>query len=183
MSAPSGKKHIVLGVTGSIAAYKSADILRRLMENDFSVSVVMTKEAEHFIAPLTLEALSGRKVWTGSFQGWVKDGHMSHISLAQDALAVLIAPATANIIAKLAAGIADDVLTCAVLATTAPILIAPAMNETMYHNRIVQENCQKLKDHGFIFIHPVKGQLACGIEGEGHLEESENIVKILKTVI
>ena len=108
---------------------------------------------------------------------------MSHIALAQNALAVLIAPATANIIGKLAAGIADDVLTCTVLATTAPIFIAPAMNTVMYHNPIVQKNCKKLKDHGYIFIDPIKGQLACGTEGQGHLEEPENIVKVLKTVI
>ncbi len=177
------KKQILLGVTGSIAAYKSADLVRRLMDAGYRVSVVMTKEAEFFITPLTLETLSGNKVLTGRFEDWVKDGHMSHIALAQNSAAVLIAPATANIIAKLAHGLADDILTCAVLATSVPILIAPAMNETMYHNRIVQENCQKLKDHGFIFIHPVKGMLACGIEGDGHLEEPENIVKILKTVI
>jgi phosphopantothenoylcysteine decarboxylase/phosphopantothenate--cysteine ligase len=177
------EKHLVLGVTGSIAAYKSADLLRRLMENGYRVSVVMTKEAEYFITPLTMEALSGKKVWTGSFESWVKDGHMSHIDLAQNALAVLIAPATANIIAKLAAGIADDVLTCTVLATTAPILIAPAMNDIMYHNPIVQKNCKKLKDHGFVFIDPVKGQLACGVEGDGHFESPENIIKVLKTVI
>ncbi len=177
------KKHILLGVTGSIAAYKSADLVRRLRESGYSVSVVMTKEAEFFITPLTLEALSGEKVLTGRFEDWVKDGYMSHISFAQKASAILIAPATANIIAKLANGLADDILTCAVLASTAPILIAPAMNEAMYHNRIVQENCQKLKDHGFVFIHPVKGMLACGVEGDGHLEEPENIVKVLKTVI
>ncbi len=177
------KKKILLGVTGSIAAYKSADLVRRLMDAGFDVSVAMTKEAEFFITPLTLEALCGKKVLTGRFEDWVKDGHMSHIKLAQESSAVLIAPATANIIAKLANGLADDILTCAVLGTTAPILIAPAMNEKMYHNRIVQENCQKLKDHGFIFIHPVKGMLACGVEGDGHLEDPENIVKVLKTAI
>lgn len=177
------KKHILLGVTGSIAAYKSADIVRRLLDEDYDVSVVMTKEAEHFITPLTLEALSGKKVLTGHFDDWVKNGHMSHITLARDVAAILIAPATANIIAKLAHGLADDILTCAVLATSAPIVIAPAMNDGMYHNRIVQENCHKLKDHGFIFVHPIKGQLACGVSGDGHLEEPENIIKVLKTVI
>ena len=180
---PVEKKQIVLGVTGSIAAYKSADLVRRLIDAGFSVSVVMTKEAEHFITPLTLESLSGKKVLTGNFEDWVKDGSMSHITLAQKAAAILIAPATANIISKLAHGMADDILTCAVLATSAPVLIAPAMNETMYKNKIVQENCQKLKKHGFVFIDPVKGQLACGINGEGHFEEPENIIKVLKSVI
>ncbi|MCB9771529.1 MAG: bifunctional phosphopantothenoylcysteine decarboxylase/phosphopantothenate--cysteine ligase CoaBC [Candidatus Omnitrophica bacterium] len=180
---PVEKKQIVLGVTGSIAAYKSADLVRRLMDSGYSVSVVMTKEAEHFIAPLTFESLSGKKVLTGRFKDWVKDGSMSHIALAQNADAILIAPATANIIAKLANGFADDILTCAVLATSAPVLIAPAMNETMYKNKIVQANCKKLKDLGFIFINPVKGQLACGINGEGHFEEPVNIIKVLKTVI
>ncbi len=177
------KKHILLGVTGSIAAYKSADLVRRLLDCGYDVSVVMTKEAEYFITPLTLESLSGKKVLTGRFEDWVKDGQMSHITLAQSADAILIAPATANIIAKLATGLADDILTCAILATSAPVLIALAMNETMYKNRIVQENCKKLKDHGFIFINPVKGQLACGVNGEGHFEEPEKIIKVLKTVI
>src|SRR5258706_16467735 len=117
------KKQILLGVTGSIAAYKSADLVRRLIDAGFSISVVMTKEAEHFITPLTLESLSGKKVLTGRFEDWVKDGYMSHITLAQKASAILIAPATANIIAKLAHGFADDILTCAVLATSAPVLI------------------------------------------------------------
>ncbi len=177
------RKHIVLGVTGSIAAYKAADLVRRLKENGYDVSVVMTKEAEYFITSLTLESLSGKKVFTGSFDSWVKDGSMSHIDLAKTASAILIAPATANIIAKLAGGMADDILTCAVLATKAPVLIAPAMNDVMYANKIVQDNCQKLKKNGFVFINPVKGQLACGTEGEGHIAEPENILKVLKSTI
>jgi len=180
---PKEKKHIVLGVTGSIAAYKAADLVRRLRESGYDVSVVMTKEAEYFIAPLTFEALSGKKVFTGRFKSWVKDGAMRHIDLGRTASAILIAPATANVIAKLAHGLADDLLTCAVLATTAPVLIAPAMNDVMYHNKIVQENCHKLKEHGAIFIHPVKGQLACGTEGEGHIADTENILKVLKSVV
>lgn len=179
----SAKKHILLGVTGSIAAYKAADILRRLMEAGYEVSVVMTKEAEAFISPLTFEALSGNQVFTGSFSGWVKEGSMGHIELARKSAAILIAPATANIIAKLANGLADDILTCAVLAASVPVVVAPAMNDVMYKNKIVQGNCKKLKDHGFVFINPVKGELACGVNGEGHLEEPEKIVKFLKTVI
>lgn len=176
------KKHIVLGVTGSIAAYKSADLVRRMIDAGYEVSVVMTKEAEAFITPLTLETLSGKKVLTGSFESWVKDGLMSHITLAK-AAAIVIAPATANIIAKLANGLADDILTCTVLATRSPVVIAPAMNDVMYQNRIVQENCKKLKDRGFTFVDPVKGELACGVYGEGHFAEPETIVKALKAVV
>ena len=143
------QKKIILGVAGSIAAYKSADILRGLQEKGFEVSVVMTKEAEQFITPLTLSSLSEEKAYTSMFH----DGHeMPHIKLAQNADLVLIAPATANIIGKIACGIADDLLTCIVLATTAPVVIVPAMNVEMYRNKIVQENCARLKKFGFHFL-------------------------------
>ena len=171
------QKRVILGVTGSIAAYKSADIVRRLAKKGFRVSAVMTKEAERFITPLTLASLSGEKVYR-----WVSDKEdnpepMAHISLAQEADVFLIAPATANIIGKLAHGIADNLMTCIALATKAPILIAPAMNTQMYRNKIVQENCRKLKKYGVHFVDPVKGKLACGTTGEGHIADEETIVK------
>ena len=168
-------KHIVLAVTGSIAAYKSADIIRRLQDKGCRVSVIMTREAEHFITPLTLSSLSGHPVYHHMFEqegAW----KMGHIELAR-ADVFLVAPATANIIAKLACGIADDFLTCTAITTKAPIVIAPAMNEDMYTNAIVQENCRKLKNAGVKFINPTKGKLACGVYGEGHLAEVEDIVK------
>lgn len=176
------KKHIVLGVTGSIAAYKSADLIRRLGDGGATVSVIMTKEARQFITPLTLSSLSGQKVYGDLFEDWGRDGPMSHIQLARDADAIVVAPATANVIAKLAHGLADDLLTCTVLATRAPVVVAPAMNEGMFQNKIVQENCRTLKECGFVFVNPVKGQLACGVYGEGHLAEVETIVSVLGSV-
>ena len=171
-------RKIILGVTGSIAAYKAGDIIRRLQDQGLEVKVVMTKEAERFITPLTLETLCGGKVYRSLFddaEAW----RMDHIQVAQEADMILIAPATANIIGKLANGIADDLLTCMAIATKAKIVIAPAMNIEMYRNKIVQENIAKLKRHGVSFIEPVEGKLACGTVGIGHLAEVEDIVKMV----
>ena len=170
-------KRIVLGVTGSIAAYKSAEIIRRLTKKGFKVSAVMTKEAEHFITPLTLSRLSGDKVYRDMFDGQGDSWDIGHISLADAADVLLIAPATANIISKIACGIADDLLTCIAMATKAKILIAPAMNENMYKNKIVVENCEKLKKHGVIFIGPIEGKLACGKTAIGHIADEDEIVE------
>ena len=171
------QKRIVLGVTGSIAAYKSADLIRLLAEKGFKVSVVMTKEAERFITPLTLSSLSGEKVHRGMFNKNEDPLAMPHITLAREADVFLIAPATANIIGKLAHGIADDLITCIALATKAPILVAPAMNTQMYRNKIVQENCRTLQKYGVGLIDPVKGKLACGTTGEGHIANETSIIK------
>jgi len=173
---PSPKnKHIVLGVCGSIAAYKAGDIIRRLQDDHCDVTVIMTREAAQFITPLTLSSLSGKNVHTDMFD---KDSwRMAHIELARTADVFLIAPATANVIGKLANGMADDLLTTFAITSKAPVFIAPAMNDEMYANGIVQENCSKLKKHGFKFIEPVKGKLACGVVGVGHLAEVEQIVK------
>ena len=168
-------KQVVLGVCGSIAAYKAGDIIRRLQDDHWEVTVIMTREAEQFITPLTLSSLSGKNVHNDMFD---KDSwRMAHIELARAADIVLIAPATANVIGKLANGLADDLLTTFVITSRAPVFIAPAMNDEMYANGIVQENCAKLKKHGFKFIEPVKGKLACGTVGIGHLAEVEQIVK------
>ncbi len=169
-------KWVILGITGSIAAYKSADILRKLSEKGLKVSVVMTKEAENFITPLTLSSLLGEKVYTGMFNQDEASHEMPHIRLAEEADILLIAPATANMIAKIACGLADDLLTCIALGTKAKILIAPAMNTEMYHNKIVQENIGKLKSLGMNFIQPIKAKLVCGTVGEGHIAEIEDIV-------
>lgn len=168
-------KRIVLGVCGSIAAYKAADIIRRLQDGGADVKVVMTKEAEQFITPLTLSALSTSSVLTSMFDenSW----SMAHLQLVKETDALLIAPATAHVIGKLAHGLADDLLSTLALAYKKPIWIAPAMNDDMYANKIVQENCAILKKHGFKFIEPVKGKLACGVVGIGHLAETEDIVK------
>jgi phosphopantothenoylcysteine decarboxylase/phosphopantothenate--cysteine ligase len=176
------RRQIVLGVTGSIAAYKSAEIIRRLKEEGFYVSVVMTKEAEEFITPLTLATLSEDKVHRDLFA--VADLYsLNHIALSKKADLVLIAPATANIIGKLASGICDNLLTCVVMATGAPILIAPAMNTEMYKNKIVQENIQRLKAKGLGFVGPIKGRLACGDVGEGCLADTGLIISEVKRIL
>lgn len=166
---------IVLGVTGSIGAYKAADLVRRLREQGCSVTCVMTKEAREFITPLTLEVLSERPAYTDLFAG--HEPHVVHTQLADQANLVLIAPATANVIGKLAHGIADDLLTCLVLATRAPRLVAPAMNVHMYNHPVVQENIRTLRRLGFRFVGPAVGSLACGYEAIGHLAEVDEIVK------
>jgi len=171
------KKKVLLGITGSIAAYKAADIVRRLQDSGYQVVVVMTKGAEKFITPLTLASLSGTKVYRKMFDKKTSSWTNCHIKLAQEASVFLIAPATANTIGKLAQGIADNLLLCTALATKAKIVIAPAMNVEMYHNEIVQHNLSLLKKRGAIIIAPKKGKLACGTVGEGHLADVEDIVK------
>jgi phosphopantothenoylcysteine decarboxylase/phosphopantothenate--cysteine ligase len=174
------KFHVVLGVTGSIAAYKAADIIRRFREFDalrpVRVSVVMTSEATEFITPLTLASLSGEDVLQDMFHPHRKDWAMHHIALGQQSDLILIAPATAQIIGKIACGIADDLLTCTVMAAKVPVFLAPAMNEQMYRNPLIQENCRKLKALGYSFIGPVEGGLACGTFGVGHLADVNEIV-------
>ena len=176
------EKNIILGVTASIAIYKACEIVRRLKDKNFSVTVVMTEEAEEFIKPALFAHLSGNKVYRGFFVepgGW----EVEHVSLAQKAGLVLIAPATANIIGKIAAGICDDLLTCVVCAARAPVLICPAMNENMYKNRIVQDNIKKLKSLGYRFVEPKTGRLACGKVGMGCLAEVEEIVKAVEKIL
>ena len=177
------KKQIILGVTASIAAYKACDLVTSLKKDKYEVTCVMTKDAGYFITPLTLETLSGNKAYAGMFEP-PKEREVAHITLAQKADLIAICPATADIIAKLAAGIADDLLTCTVISTKAPVLVAPAMNDLMYKNSITQANIQKLKKAGFKFIDPVYGRLACGYSGTGHLADigqiKSRIEKILK---
>ena len=169
-------KNIILGVTASIAIYKACDILRTLMSEGFKVNVVMTKEATELIRPIVFQSLSGNKVYQGMFE--VPDAwEIEHISLATKADLVLVAPATANIIGKVASGISDDLLTCAISATKAPVLFAPAMNEAMYKNKITQGNIKKLESLGYKFIGPRCGRLACGKTGSGCLAGVDEIVR------
>ena len=175
-------KNIILGVTASIAIYKSCDIVRRLKQAGFSVNVIMTKEAEELIRPIVFQSLSGNKVHSGLFdepEAW----EIEHVSLADRASLVLIAPATANIIGKIASGISDDLLTCVICATTAPVLICPAMNENMFKNKITQENIKKLKSLGYRFVEPRKGKLACGKTGVGCLAEVDDLVEEIKKTL
>lgn len=169
-------KQIVLGVSGSIAAFKAAQITSALVRSGARVHVVMTREAEEFVTPLTLQTLSRNKVYRGMFdmpESW----DVEHVSLADEADLILIAPATANVIGKLAAGICDDFLSCIVTATRSPVLLAPAMNDRMYRHPIVQENVAKLKKIGYAFIGPREGRLACGRAGAGRMCEPQEIVK------
>ena len=176
------KKNIVLGVTASIAIYKACEIVRRISAEGFSVSVVMTEEAKELIRPVVFQSLSGNRVYSGLF-GQPQPWEIEHISLAEKAGLVLIAPATANIIAKVACGICDDLLTCVVSATRAPVVICPAMNENMYLNKITQENIRKLKSLAYRFIEPQKGKLACGKVGLGCLAETAQIIKEVKKAL
>lgn len=165
---------IVLGVTGSIAAYKAADLTSRLAQAGCDVFVVMTAHAAEFVTPITFQTLSRNPVTTGIFDekgSW----HPGHIALADRADLVLVAPATANIIAKLAHGIADDALTSIALASRAPLLIAPAMNGKMWEHPATRENVATLKSRGAEFIGPEEGVLACGYNGSGRLADVSDI--------
>jgi len=168
-------KHIILGVTGSIACYKACEIANSLTKAGFKVTAVMTKEAGEFITPLSLQTLTRNEVVTGMFEP-PKEYNPLHISLADSADLILIAPATANVIGKLAGGICDDILTCTVLASKAPVLIAPAMNQNMWKHASVKKNVSALKAIGYRFIGPIKGHLACGTTGEGHLADVKDII-------
>ncbi|TNF54527.1 bifunctional 4'-phosphopantothenoylcysteine decarboxylase/phosphopantothenoylcysteine synthetase, partial [bacterium] len=165
-------KNILLGVTGSISLYKSVDLARRLADEGAHVSVVMTESAGRFVSPLTFETALGRPAYTDLFKGY-----LSHISLVRDSHLLIIAPATANTISKLACGIADNLLTTLWLAYKGPCLIAPAMNSRMYNNPIVKKNIKSLSAMGVQFIGPVSGSLACGEEGEGRMEDISRIIE------
>ncbi len=175
-------KEIILGVTGSIAAYKSADIVSRLKEKGAKVTVVMTAPATHFISPLSLETISQNKVYISLFPD-EREWDPAHISLSKKADLILIAPATANIIGKLSSGLADDLLTTTVMAAKVPVIIAPAMNANMYDNPILQENLGRLKGLGYRVIKPEYGLLACGKKGKGRLANTDTILKEVKNAL
>lgn len=169
-------KSVLLGVTGSIAAYKSATLAHILHKAGCDVNVIMTENATEIIAPLTFERLTNNKCIVDTFDKTTQYD-VKHISIAKKADMVIIAPATANIIGKLANGIADDMLSTTVMACKCPVYIAPAMNTAMYDNPIVQHNINKLKTYGYIFIEPQSGLLACGDVGRGKMEEPEIIAE------
>lgn len=165
---------VVLGVTGGIACYKAVELVRLLVKNGFKVRVIMTRGAMEFVTPLTFQTLSGNPVATETFS-LTQESEIGHINLADSADLFVIAPATANVIGKLASGIADDLLTTVLMATQAPVLLAPAMNIHMYENVIVQENLRKLRRVGYRIMDPAEGYLACGYEGKGRLPDPEKI--------
>ncbi|MBI4373454.1 MAG: bifunctional phosphopantothenoylcysteine decarboxylase/phosphopantothenate--cysteine ligase CoaBC [Deltaproteobacteria bacterium] len=176
-------KTIVLGVTGGIAAYKSCDLVRRLRDADADVFVMMTRAAQEFVTPLTFQTLSGHPVQTNLFNLTEEYG-INHISLADKADLIVIAPATADILAKIACGLCDDMVTTVVCATKAPVLLSPSMNLHMWENSVTRENIKKLKRLAYLIMEPEEGSLACGYEGKGRLPEPEailqEVIKILK---
>ena len=175
-------KNIVLGITGSIAAYKAADLVNTLTKKGYNVDVIMTKNSTEFITPLTIETLSKNQVHTDSFIR-TGDFDVDHIGLAKKADIFIIAPASANIIGKIASGIADDLLSTTVMAVRdKPIVICPAMNTNMYENPIVQENISKLSDLGYLFIEPRESVLACGDIGKGALADLDTIIDFIESL-
>jgi len=175
-------KKIVLGVSGGIAAYKAAELIRALIKSGAQVKVIMTKSAKEFITPLTLQTLSQNQVYTDMFVPADKY-EMAHITLAEFADAFVIAPATANIIGKIASGIGDDLLSTTIMAQEKPTLICPAMNDKMLTNPIVQKNINKLKKFGYTVMESAEGELACKTKGKGRLPDIAEIVEALETLL
>ncbi|MBR2062429.1 MAG: bifunctional phosphopantothenoylcysteine decarboxylase/phosphopantothenate--cysteine ligase CoaBC, partial [Anaerotignum sp.] len=171
-------KTVVLGVTGSIAAYKMANVASMLVKMHADVHVIMTQNACQFITPVTFETLTGNKCMVDTFDRNFQF-HVAHVSIAKKADVVLIAPASANVIGKLANGIADDMLTTTVMACTCKIILAPAMNTNMYHNPILQDNLKKLAGYGYEIIAPAKGMLACRDEGDGKMPSEDVLVNYI----
>jgi phosphopantothenoylcysteine decarboxylase/phosphopantothenate--cysteine ligase len=175
-------KTIVLGVSGSIAAYKAADLASKITQAGARVNVVMTEAATKFVTPITFRSLTGRPVVTSMWE-LSSEFSIEHIALADAAEVVVIAPATANVIARLANGIADDMLTATVLATRAPVIIAPAMHANMFSNPVTQDNLARLKARGFTIVGPARGRLTSGDTGEGRLAEIEQIIAAIREAL
>lgn len=174
--------NIVIGITGGIAAYKACGIISYLKQQGANIDVIMTSNACKFITPLTIETLAKNKVIIDMFNE--NDySEVKHIALAKKADLFLIIPTTANVIGKIANGIADNMLTTTIMATKAPVIFAPAMNNQMYENLIVQDNIKKLISYGYKFIEPTTGHLACGYEEKGKLPKSEEIIEYVKQLI
>jgi len=175
-------KIIVLGISGGIAVYKSVELLRLLTKAGADVHIIMTKNAQEFVTPLTFQALSGHPVHTDLFS-LSQEQEIDHISLADRADLFILAPATANLVGKIAQGLADDLLSTSVMATTAPVLIVPAMNSNMYENPLYQRNQKYLSDFGYYILEPVRGALACGWEGQGKLPDPSVIFDAAESML
>ena len=178
---------ITVGVTGGVAAYKAAELVRLLQQDGFTVEVVMTRAAREFVTPLTFAALSGQKVITDLFGNTENEANLEsaieHISVAQRTDLLLVAPATADIIAKFARGIADDFLSTLYLASTAPVVVAPAMNVNMWNHPATQENIGKLRERGVNVVQPDEGYLACGMVGAGRLAGHQEILAAVRATL
>ena len=172
---------VVVGVTGSIACYKTCDLVSALRKDlGVSLHVVMTKEAVKFVSPLTFQTLTGNKVYTDVFDA-PEEWDLLHTSLSAQADLIVVCPATLNVIGKLAGGICDDLLTCILFASRAPVILVPAMNTGMYRHPVAQQNIEKLKKLGYQFVGPVKGELACREVGIGHIADQEQILAAVRT--
>lgn len=176
------KKTVILGVTGCIAAYKSCEIVSRLIKLGYDVRVIMTENATEFVSPLTFETLSMNRVIVNTFDK-DREFEMAHISYAKLASVFVVAPATANVIGKIASGIADDMLTTTLMATKVPVIICPAMNTGMYENQNFQDNLLKLRDEGYIIIDSIEGRLACGDVGKGKMADPADIVAVIDKLL
>lgn len=174
-------REIIVGITGGIAAYKTAELVRALTKKGASVHVVMTKNAMEFVNPLTYQTISGHPVTYNMFE-LLTGSKIGHISLADIADQMVIAPATANIIGKIANGIADDFLTTMIMATVVPVLFVPSMNTKMWESRIVQDNIDRLRDAGYEFMEPASGDLACGWQGKGRMPDIEDILEKMEDI-
>ena len=179
---PINAREIVVGVTGGIAAYKAAELVSRLRQRGAAVTVVMTAAARRFVQPLTFAVLSGRRVITGLFEQ-PEHYETEHVALAQKAQLAIVAPATANFLAKVAAGIADDALTAAILSLSCPVVVAPAMNHRMWANRIVQRNVASLRQFGYHIVEPQEGWLACGETGVGRLADLDTLLQAAEAAL
>ena len=175
-------RRICLGVTGCIAAYKSAEIASRLVQAGAEVTVVMTESATHLVGPITFEALTGRPVYAQMWESHAPFA-MEHIAVADWAEVVLVAPATGNIIGKAASGIADDLLSTVIMTVDVPVMFAPAMNTRMWKNPIVQANVERLRKAGYHFVEPEEGNLACGAVGVGRLADPQRIIAALAELL
>lgn len=174
-------KKVVLGVAGGIAAYKACDLARRLTDQGADVHVILTTSAQEFITPLTFQSLTGNAVHTDLFS-LTEESEMSHIHLADSADLIIVAPTTADLIAKIAVGMANDLLTTVLLVTRSPVFLAPSMNVNMWEKEVVQKNLRTLQDRGYHIVEPEEGFLACGWEGKGRLAESEAILKAVRNL-
>lgn len=175
-------KHVLLGVTGSIAAYKAAEVARLLMREGDDVSVIMTRSATHFVGELTFRTLTRRPVGVDMFPESV-EWKPEHIAYAERADVLLIAPCTANVLAKLALGLADDLLSCTALACAAPVVLAPAMNVKMWDHPATQANVSTLRERGAVFVDVGSGDLACGYQGRGRMASPESVVAAVRSVL
>lgn len=175
-------KNVVIGVCGGIACYKVATLVGLFKKEQANVNVIMTKNATEFVSPLTFQTLSQNAVVTDMFKK-VDNAEVKHISLAQKADIIVIAPATANIIGKIVNGIADDMLSTVIMASKCPVLVAPAMNNVMYENPILKDNIKKLKKYGYFFVDAQIGHLACGTTAVGKLAEPEKILAQAKEIL